>query len=301
MIDIDPRLDGKLRSFYEYIEAQHPRRGFEGVEAPRRRQHRRTLNVVAGVAGIAIVAAGVGIFATELASRNDVRPPASASRSALPTNAQLTFGLPSISHIAIHVTLGRGPASLPTFTPQGIVFIQTACKGGGSFSLKAPGDVVGLTDEGCDGSITGISLPASAALDGEPLSLRISAEPSTMWEIVVADGGPIAPLPILGPSTIPSGARILVPATDGVGTSAVQTFSPTGAFYVQYACTGAESIGFSIGLDVGHFESASCASGTIGVEGATKPTFEGATNLTVETPPHTFWEVQVYELPEATT
>jgi hypothetical protein len=303
MIDIDPRLDGRLRSFYETIESGRPRRELESFGVlPQQRPHRRTLNFVAGIAGAAIVAAGVGVFATELAGRHNVKPPASASRPALPTNADLTLGLPSISHTEIQTIHGRGAGSLPVFTPQGIVFIQSACNGSGTFSLNSPGDVVGMTADSCDGGvINGVSIPASAAIDGKPLSLKISAAPSTVWEIVVADTGPVAPLPMLGPSTIPSGARILVPATPGVGTTGVQTFLPTGPFYVEYACTGTGSIDFSLGVGVAHFESAPCANGTIGVEGITRPTFEGPTNLTVETPPHSFWEIQVYELPETTT
>lgn len=302
MIDIDPRLDGRLRSFYEDIEAGRPGREFESFRVPLRRPQRRPLNFVAGIAGFAIVAAGVGVFATELASRHNVKPPASASRPALPTNAQLTLGLPSISRTEIQTLHGRGAASLPIFTPQGIVFIESACNGSGTFSINSPGDVVGTTAESCDdGAINGISIPAYPAIDGKPLSLKISAAPSTVWEIVVADTGPVAPLPTLGPSTIPSGAHILVPVTPGVGTSGLQTFLPTGPFYVQYACTGTGSIDFSIGVGVAHFESAPCAKGTIGVEGTPKPTFDGVTNLTVESPPHSFWEVQVYELPEATT
>ena len=35
MIDIDSRLDARLRSFYEHIEEQRPSRGFESFEAPR--------------------------------------------------------------------------------------------------------------------------------------------------------------------------------------------------------------------------------------------------------------------------
>ncbi len=301
MIDIDPRLDGRLRSFYEHIEDERPRRGFETFEVARPRPHRRTLNFVAGMAGVAIVAAGVGVFATELAGRHNGKPSAPASRPLLPTQSQLTLGLPSISHIEIQTVHGRGDASLPSFIPQGIVFIESACNGSGTFSLNSPGNVVGMTADSCDaGAINGISLPASSAIDGKPLTVKVSAAPSTVWEIVVADSGQVAPLPLLGPSTIPAGASILVPSTDGVGTGAVQSFLPTGPFYVQYTCTGAKSIDFSIGVG-GHFESAPCGNGTIGLEGTPKPTFDGVTNLTVETPPHTFWEVQVYELPEATS
>ena len=60
MIDIDPGLDSRLRSFYERIEDERPRRGFESFEVTRPRPHLRALHFVAGMAGVAIVAAGVG-------------------------------------------------------------------------------------------------------------------------------------------------------------------------------------------------------------------------------------------------
>jgi hypothetical protein len=301
MIDIDPRLDARLRSFYEHIEEQRPPHGFEAVEAPRLRPHRRTLNLIAGLAGVAVVAAGVSVFAEQLASHHDVKPPASATGPTLPTSAQLTLGLPSISHTVIQVTRGRGSVSLPTFTPQGIVFIQDACSGAGSFSVGSADNTVGMTAEGCDGgSIQGVTVPAYAAIDGKPLSLSISAEPSTEWEIVVADSGPVAPLPILGAFTIPAGAHILVPATDGTGTSGVQTFAPTGPYFVQYTCTGTGTIDFSTPNDPEHWTGAGCANGTIGTEqSSVPPPGPGPTNLTVETAPKTFWDVQVYELPGA--
>lgn len=298
MIDIDPRLDSRLRSFYEHIETQLPSHGFEGVDAPRRRPHRRTLNVVAGVAGIAMVAAGISVFAAELAGRHTVKPPMSATGPKLPTGSQLTLGLPSISHTVIQVTHGRGSVSLPPFTAEGIIFIQDACSGPGSFSVQTQDHAIGMTAEGCfSGGIGGVTVPANAAIDGKRLSLQIIADPSTEWEIVVADSGPVAPLPILGAATIPAGAHILVPATDGTGTSAAgTTFSPTGAFFVQYTCTGTGAIDFSINNGSGHFVSAACANGAIGTQESAKLQFPGGTNLTVEIAPKTFWEVQVYEL-----
>src|ERR1700689_5154773 len=121
MIDIDSELDARLRSFYERIEEQQPSRGFESFETRRSRPHRRALNLMAGVAGVAVVAGGIGVFAAQIAGHRNVKPPASAAGPTLPTNAQLTLGLPSISHTVIKVTRGRGSASLPTFTPQGIL------------------------------------------------------------------------------------------------------------------------------------------------------------------------------------
>lgn len=305
MIEIDPRLDARLRSFYEQIEEQRPSRGFESFEAPSRRPHRRTLHLVAGVAGVAIVAAGVSVFGTQLAGRHGVKPPTPVTRSALPSDSQLTFGLPSISHTVIEVTRGHGSASLPTFTPQGIIFIQTACVGSGSFSVKSLDRQVGMGADGCDdGSIAGETVPADSSIDGKPMTLEISAEPSTEWAIVVADSGTVPPLPVLGASTIPAGAHIIVAATTGTGTSGVgATFNPTGPFFVQYACTGTGTIDFSTPVGSEHWTIAPCASGVVGTEESSEPASTTAPGpypgpeLTVETAPKTFWEVQIYDIP----
>lgn len=309
MIDVDSRLDARLRSFYEHIEEQPPSRGFESFDAPRRSPNRRTLNRVAGIAGVAVVAAGVSVFAAQLAIHHNAKPPAPATGPALPTDAQLTLGLPSISHTVIKVTRGHGSASLPTFTPQGIIFIQTACVGSGSFSVISLDHNVGMGAEGCDaGAIGGETVPADASIDGKPMILEISAEPSTVWEIVVADSGPVAPLPMLGASTIPAGAHILVSATTGTGTSEVgETFNPTGPFFVQYACTGTGTIDFSTPIGSEHWTTADCANGAMGTEESSAPASSTAPgpytgpDLTVEAAPKSFWEVQIYDLPGAKT
>lgn len=299
MIEIGARLDARLRSFYEHIEEQRPSRAFESFEAPRRSRRRRTLNLVAGVAGVAIVAAGVSVFAAELAGRHAVKPPAPSTRPTLPTSSELTLGLPSISHTVIQVTRGRGSATLPTFTPAGIIFVEDACIGAAPFGVQtANHDIDNVAEQCAGGSIGGVTYPANAEFDGKPLTLQIVANPSTEWEIVVADSGPLPPLPLLGPSTIPPGAHILVPATDGTGTSGVETFMPTGPYFVQYTCVGTATIEFSTSFtsQEGPFVRQSCANGAIGTQESTKPTL---LNLIVETPPHTYWEVQVYELPAA--
>jgi len=304
MIDIDSELDARLRTFYEHIEERQPSRGFESFEPPRRSRRGRTLNLVAGVAGVAIVAGGVTVFAGELAGRHAAKPSAPAARPTLPTTSQLTLGLPSISHTVIQVTRGRGPATLPTFTPEGIIFIQDACIGPAPFAVETANHNIDNVAEQCDGgSIGGVSYPANAEFDGKPLTLQIIANPSTEWEIVVADSGPLPPLPLLGAATIPAGAHILVPATGGTGTTGLETFTATGPYVVQYTCVGSSSIDFSNSFtsQTGPFVRVPCANGAIGTQGAPKPTFQGPVNVIVETPPHTYWEVQVYELPEATS
>ncbi len=147
MLDLEPRLDSRLRSFYEHIEGQTPPRGVTSFEAPLRHTRRGTLNLVAAAAGVAVVAAGLSVFGAELAGHHNAKPPAPAGRPSnpfrlLPPAAQITAGLPSVSHTVIQFRRGIGSASLPTFTPEGIVFIVSSCAGTGSFSVHSTNNLV---------------------------------------------------------------------------------------------------------------------------------------------------------------
>ncbi len=310
MLDLDPRLDSRLRSFYEYIEEQSPPRAVTSFEAPVRHPRRRTLNLVAAVTGIAVVAAGVSLFATELASRHGAKPPAPAGRAPnpwrlLPNASQLTAGLPSVSHTVIHFTRGIGSASLPTFTPEGIIFIVWSCTGSGPINLHSTNNLVGTFGPSCAGSnsggIDGDTVPLYRAIHGMPLSLVITAGPSVAWEVAVADTGPVPPLPNLGSTTQPAGVHVFVPLTYGTGTSGLETFVPTGPFYVQYACTGTGTIDFSAPASPTKWVSQNCANGAVLTQVGAKPTIGGPMNLTVEAAPRTLWEVVIYELPSPRT
>lgn len=126
MIDIDPRLDSKLRALYEHIEAQSSSRELPGFEVLGTTPRKRILSLIAGVASVAVVAAGVTVFATELHSRT-VKPPAPAgSPSAVPPGlvsaSELTAGLPAVSRIVIPVLRGStGPEPGVAVAPAGSV------------------------------------------------------------------------------------------------------------------------------------------------------------------------------------
>jgi hypothetical protein len=304
MLDIDPRLEARLRSFYAHIEQHSPRHDIAAVEALLGRKRRRTLNLLAGVAGVAVVAAGIAAFATELSSHHNVKPPTPAGRPSslwhlLPSASELTGGLPSVSHTVIGFTRGSGSTLLPTFTPEGIIFIKLSCAGSGPFALLSNHSVGVFTDT-CSGSngggVTGDTIPVYPAIDGKPLILTITAGPSTVWEVVVADSGPVAPLPALGDTTRPAGAHVLVTSPDGTGTSGLQTFVPTGPYYVQYACTGSGTINFSTSDGARNWVSQNCANGVVRTQVGAKPTSGGLINMTVEAAPRTLWEVVVYEV-----
>ena len=305
MLDIDPGLDSKLRTLYEHIEAQTPSDALQGFAPPLGHARRRTLNLVAAVVGIAVVVAAVALFATELAHRGAKAPAPAISPSALardlPKPSQLTSQLPSISHTVVAIRYGKGSATLPTFTPQGMIFVEYACSGNGPFSILSTNHKVGSTATCFTGppsfSVLGTIVPANPAIDGTPLTLHINAAASMIWEIVVSDLGPSTPLPALGAGSIPAGARIVIPATFGVGTSSLETFTPTGAYYVVYACTGNGTIDFTSSDDSGHWVREDCGSGaTLNSEVSAKPPESGPIDVTVVTAPKTLWEVLIYEV-----
>lgn len=310
MLDIEPRLDSRLQSFYEHIEGQTPPRGITSFEAPLHHTRRRTLNLVAAVAGVAVVAAGLGVFGAELAGHHDARPPAPAGRSSdpfrlLPQAAQITAGLPSVSHTVVHFRRGIGSASLPTFTPEGLIFIVYSCVGSGSMNVHSTNNLVGSTVPACSrdrGVVFGTTVPLGGVppIQGKPLSLEITAGPSVAWEVAVADSGPVTPLPALAAATRPSGAHVIVAISYGVGTGSLATLFPTGPYYVQYACTGMGTVDISSSDGAKSWVRQNCANGAVRTQMAAKPTSRGPLNVTVEIAPRTLWEAVIYELPNPT-
>jgi hypothetical protein len=310
MLEIDPGLDSKLRTLYEHIEAQGASHALAGFEAPRTRPRRRTLNLIAAVVGVAVLAAAIVVFATELASRQPEHPAPAASPSAafegLPKPTALTAELPAISHVAIPVTRGVGSVSLPTFTPTGLVFITWSCTGSGPFGILSTDQVVSSYLSNCasggnDDAIAGIVPTNPALYTGEPLSLRVTAGASVAWEIVVAELDTTTPLPALGGASLPAGAHILITAGDGTGTRELGAIAPTVQFYVRYACTGTGTIDFTSTGGTGPWARESCANGVVGTQVSAKPSVSGPVNVTVEAAPTALWEVLIYEVTGPTT
>ena len=121
MVDVDPGLDTKLRAFFEHIEASTPPSALADITTSTPTRRRRTINVVAGLAAVAVVAASITLFAVELGTH---RGPA---KSSLPASAaQLkrmpllgNGGIPKSAHVLIPLTRGHGSARLKTFVPAG--------------------------------------------------------------------------------------------------------------------------------------------------------------------------------------
>ena len=74
MLDIEPELDRKLRAFYDHIEAQDPPASLELIATPALPSGRKVLGRLVSVAGIAAIAAGIVLFATELNAHRITTP-----------------------------------------------------------------------------------------------------------------------------------------------------------------------------------------------------------------------------------
>jgi hypothetical protein len=305
MVEIDPGLDTRLRAFFDHYEseAMPPRlTTFDEDANPKRRIG---MQFLAGAVGVAVIVAAAAVFGIELSSHRAARPPAPAVSPSsiarnLPPASQLTGLLPAVGRTVVPITDGRGSASLPTFIPTGMIFVEFSCSGTGSFAFRSTGGEVGSGSpmcypRGAASGVLGTIVPASPAIDGKPLSLRITAGPGITWEIVVADSGSVT-LPALGRPTLPANARVIVPATFGTGTSQVFSFDTSQQLFVQYSCTGSGTISFRSSYgDQSIASPGACANGAIGSERLNAQTLVPPVNLLVETAPKTLWEIVIYE------
>jgi hypothetical protein len=248
MVDVDPGLDTKLRAFFDHIEASTPPSALADITTSTPTRRRRTINVVAGLAAVAVVAASITLFAVELGTH---RGPA---KSSLPASAaQLkrmpllgNGGIPKSAHVLIPLTRGHGSARLKTFVPAGELLLQLDCAGPGSFKITSTNGVVDNTVEHCstssgvttltaegNNSYNGKQCPSNAdcgnGYDDKPLTLEVEAAPATSWEILVAETTVWFPqLPPVQPDY-----QVLVPLTYGAGSITLPTFSVAPDEYIR--------------------------------------------------------------------
>ena len=254
MIDMDPRLDTKLRAFFERIEASAPPSAVTDIVETTPDRRRRTLNLFAGLAAATVVAASVALFAIELRGHDGgglspvgTSAPAKASPSASPSAAALKSmpllglgGIPSAAHVVIPVTRGRGSVQLQTFVPQGTLYLQFDCAGPGSFDVNSTNGVVGSDLQQCSSTfgVSTIEVGGPKAYDDRPLTLKVTADPSMVWEFYIAESR--APLPQF---TVRADEQVLVPVTYGTGSTTLPTFSvgPGEWLEVLAACNSGSS------------------------------------------------------------
>jgi hypothetical protein len=168
------------------------------VTGPRR----RGLNLIAGLAGVAVVAAGLGAFALEVSGR--LHSPASApAATGASHKIDVAPSFPSLSPVVpagvipflVGDTYAEGSADLPTFVPTKEYGIQYACLGPASISIVSSDGSVLFTSQACSApGLQGVFVPIGQ-VSSAPVSLRVETTSSTTWELRVEQSSIGAPYP----------------------------------------------------------------------------------------------------------
>jgi hypothetical protein len=314
MVEIDPRLDMRLRAFFDHYEREAMPSRLETFVEGAKPKRRPAIQFLAGTVGVAVIAAAATAFAIELNSHNDngqspaeksPAGPSSASWSMLPILG--ASPLPAGYQTLVPVTLGKGSATLPSFTPPDNYTIESACVGSGTFALVGSDGAV-ISEDDCSSPhdpIGSWNWPYSRnQITGSPLTLRVQADPSSVWEIVIVQSAALAtpsPLPAAFDTfTPPPGSKTLVAATKGTGSVTLPTFVPTERYYIVSACSGGGSMVITSQPAEGGPGSSSCLSPSLnsGADDFAGPVDEvmgEPITLTVSAPATSSWEILVYE------
>ena len=306
MIDVDPQLDARLRSFYEQIEEGPAPSQLLEFEPPAFRRDRRPLNMAVGAVGLLAVAAGIAVFAVELNSHRDVSPATTTHVSPLPRIPLFgDAGLPASAQVVVPLRSGTGSAQIRTFVPEGTLYIQFDCVGKGAFTVRSTNSIVDnvLEPEGCSSSFGAITwtVDGPKTYDGHPITLAVAADPAMRWGILIAESG--IGLPPLGGAGLPAHSKTLVPATVFAGSTPLPTFTPTEPYYIETACIGGGP--FDIKSSDGSENVQQYGCGSVGGYEWISPSSPGQVlghplTLLVDAPEAT-WEVLVVESDVATS
>jgi hypothetical protein len=288
MVDIGPGLESKLRAFFEHIEASTPPSGLTDIEpAAPDRTRRPMLNLFAGVAAAAVVAAGIAVFAVELRSHNNPPPGPAESKSQLPR-----FTVHADSRVLVPVTYGKGSVTLPAFTlaPGESVDVQIACKSGTTADTVEVGQnqrfgsaiAACSTPKGGHGEWFGTD---QGGPNGGSVTTYVTADPAVSWEILITDGPP----PILAPP----GGRALRPIAYGRRSGRVPVFAAARTYSIAVDCSGAGSLTISSSLS--QAATFSCAQYAQFYFTPSDQVPGQPVSLSVVTPSGVGWEVEVFE------
>ena len=242
MIEIEPRLEKELRAKYDRILATTLPQGLASFNPAADHRRHRALSLLAATAGFAVIAAGIVAFALELGGHIRPASPAPATHTQL-ANLPLFGGrgVPEAAYIVLPVKHGHGSAQLPSFVPQGTLYMQFDCSGAGSFEITATDPSVSNELVQCSSSLgaTTVTVDNPASYDGKPLTLEIRAARSMSWEIFIAQIK--APLPEFGP--VQADRQVVVPVTYGTGSATLPPFSigPDETAIVQVTCNSGSS------------------------------------------------------------
>jgi hypothetical protein len=314
MIDIDPKLDLRLRAKFDRIEAELPPQRLTDFRPAATRRRHRSLNVIAGAVAIAVVAGAAAVFAVELGGHSRVAPPvASVQGGSLPKMPVYSpapppphvyphvpmplygTGFPRSWHIVIPVSKHTGSAVLPTFLPEGYTYIQYACVGPGHLEIVTADGTVKENLKPCSNAPVPVDAEISGAygpLSGAPVALKVITNANVRWEIVVAETATPLILPTLPP--LPANARVLVPLTTGLGVAVLPSFPTQHFINVQYWCSGPG--GITVDISNGNQSMGASNCGTDGFGGSVDYTGK-RTTLVVDANIAARWEIRVYSLP----
>jgi hypothetical protein len=226
MSDVDPRLEGRLRSFLDEIKGQPLPPQLAHFTPATVRSGRKVLNVLAGAVAVAVVAATVAVFGIELHGRHGAGSPTPAGKSEVtstpkptPTSTSTPLipaaanSLPSGAKVLIPPTHGKGTKTLGTVTlgPNEGIWIEYSCSSGDSTpfnSIVLSGKATAFlgpnnstwwlhefsTPNRCSGSLS------TDGGQGGPLTVRFNAaHPTVTWMIVAYEypspAGPVTTFP----------------------------------------------------------------------------------------------------------
>jgi hypothetical protein len=231
MPDIDSPLDTRLQSFFEDIKRQGLPSQLADFKPATAGAGQRMLNLFAGAAAIAFVAAGVALFAVELNGHHTTGSPISIGQSAATPTPKTTppflaeGSAPAGATVLIPVTHGSGSETLPAVmqAPDSPLSVEYACvsahtpppkpdstanPGGsqtGNFTLLAEGGSLNgagvshgsLSLDQCSntkGEGTGLRTAGGYA-GGGPVTFSVNADPSVKWVILVYEAPLVAATP----------------------------------------------------------------------------------------------------------
>jgi hypothetical protein len=168
------------------------------VDSPRR----RVLNLIAGLAGFGVVAAGIAAFALEVGGHSHPSTSAPAAQGAnhkldvAPSFQTLSPVVPaSVLPLLVGDTYAEGSEGLPTFVPTKPFGIEYACLGTASISIISSDGSVLFTSRACSSpGLQGLFVP-NDQVSGTPVSLRVETTSSTTWELRVEQSSIGVPQP----------------------------------------------------------------------------------------------------------
>jgi hypothetical protein len=263
------------------------------------RRRRGVLNVIAAVAAIAVITAGVAAFGLELSGhlRNAQQTPAHAQRALATLPVVGASGLPISAHIVVPATRGRGSTLLSSFITERALYMQYDCAGTGTLEIRSTDHAFSDDVLSCPKSSEPITVAVSEPETGSPLTLQVVAATSMTWELVVAESNLAGAFPSLSPWLPESVLPLLVGDTYATGSTSLPTFVPTKPYWIQYACMGMTAISFASSDGSVDYTSESCNQSP-GINGLFVPENQvigQPVSLRVTTRPLTEWEVRVVQ------